>query len=150
MIWFHYAERQKFLVLIHSIFYHLADICPLHTVLHAVDRAVSHRTAGDPKCDENLNTGWYRFLNISGITMPTKCPPSDSCGATHSGWLRGDHPTVDEGEVKRTVCFSRNSAQCCKEQKFITVKNCSSFYVYHLVPTKKCSYRYCFTYNWTS
>ena len=135
----------KILGLIHSIFYHLADICQLHTVLHDGDRAVSHRK-NHGKCDSDLITGWYRFLNISGITMPTKCPQVDTCGTRYPGWLRGDHPSMDEREVLRTVCFRKNLNDCCHKPKNIRVKNCSSFYVYQLVRTS-CPFRYCFTYN---
>ncbi|XP_058943681.2 uromodulin isoform X1 [Pocillopora verrucosa] len=123
-----------------------ADVCQLHTVLHDDDRDVSHHDLYKTECDQNLNADWYRFLDIPGITMPTECPHDNTCGTTFPGWLNGDHPTVDEGEVKGTVCFSKGSNRCCEETSFIRVKNCSSFYVYYLVPTK-CPYRYCFTYN---
>lgn len=123
----------------------VADICQLHTVLHDGDRAVSHRK-NHGKCDSDLITGWYRFLNISGITMPTKCPQVDTCGTRYPGWLRGDHPSMDEREVLRTVCFRKNLNDCCHKPKNIRVKNCSSFYVYQLVRTS-CPFRYCFTYN---
>lgn len=123
----------------------VADMCQIHTVLHDGDRAVSHRK-NQGKCDSDLINGWYRFLNISGITMPTKCPQVGRCGTTYPVWLRGDHPSVDEGEVTRTVCFRRNLNDCCHKSKNIRVKNCSSFYVYQLVRTN-CPFRYCFTYN---
>ena len=135
--------------LIVSIFlvYLSADVCQFHTVLEDYDRDVKNRTVpGYAKCDHNLNIGWYRFLNISGITMPTACPPRYTCGTLYPGWLTGDHPTVDEGEVRRAVCFSNGLGWCCKKTSSIRVKNCSSFYVYYLVPTQ-CPYRYCFTYN---
>ena len=112
-----------------------------HTVLEDYDRDVKYRTPPEyVKCDYNLTSGWYRFLNISGITMPTTCPPLYSCSTKFPGWLKGDHPTVDEGEVKRTVCFSEGSGWCCEEASLIWVKNCSSFYVYHLPSLAKCPY----------
>ena len=124
-----------------------ADVCQFYTVLEDYDRDVKNQTlSGYGKCDLNLNANWYLFLNISGISMPTTCPPLDTCGTLYPGWLEGDHPTVDEGKVKRAVCFSKGLGRCCKKRSFIRVKNCSSFYVYYLVPTP-CPYRYCFTYN---
>ncbi|RMX47711.1 hypothetical protein pdam_00012326, partial [Pocillopora damicornis] len=123
-----------------------ADVCQLNTVLHDVDRDVSHHDPEKTECDQNLNPDWYRFLDIPGITMPTECPDPDKCGTSFPGWLSSSHPTVTEGEVAGTVCFSRSSDMCCHQSKNIRVKNCSSFYVYYLVPTS-CPYRYCFTHN---
>ena len=60
--------------------------------------------------------------------MPTECPDPDKCGTSFPGWLSSSHPTVTEGEVAGTVCFSRSSDMCCHQSKNIRVKNCSSFY----------------------
>ena len=142
------ANGVKTLIVSFFLAYLSADVCQFHTVLEDYDRDVKNQTlSGHVKCDHNLNSGWYRFLNISGITMPTTCPPLYTCGTRCPGWLRGDHPTVDEGEVMRTVCFSKRLGRCCEVVFFIRVKNCSSFYVYRLLPLDKCPYRYCFTYN---
>ena len=124
-----------------------ADVCQFHSVLEDYDRDINYQTPlGDEKCDDNLNSGWYRFLNISGITMPTTCPPPFTCGTRLPGWLKGDHPTVEEGEVSRTVCFTRHPSRCCRYSYNIRVRNCTSFYVYLLIPTR-CNFRFCFTYN---
>ena len=124
-----------------------ADVCQFHSVLEDYDRDINYQTPpGNEKCDNNLNYGWYRFLNISGITMPTTCPPPFTCGTRLPGWLSGGHPTVEEGEVSRTVCFTRHSSMCCDDSYNIRVRNCASFYVYLLRPTR-CNFRFCFTYN---
>ena len=124
-----------------------ADVCKFHSVLEDYDRDINYQTPpGHEKCDGNLNSGWYRFLNISGITMPTTCPPRHTCGTRVPGWLSGDHPTVEDGEVSRKVCFSSRSYECCDYSRIIGVRNCTSFYVYLLVQTR-CNYRFCFTYN---
>ena len=119
------------------------DPCQLHTVLHDEDRDIED--VGGNECDRQLNAGWYRFLNKTGIRMPTTCPPTDRCGTTWPGWLEGVHPTVEDGIVARTVYFRRR--QNCKELAVhnIEVKNCSSFFVYHLRPTSRCNYRYCYS-----
>ena len=120
------------------------DPCQLHTVLHDEDRDIED--VGGNECDRQLNAGWYRFLNKTGIRMPTTCPPTDRrCGTTWPGWLEGVHPTVEDGIVARTVYFRRR--QNCKElaEHNIEVKNCSSFFVYHLRPTSGCNYRYCYS-----
>lgn len=63
--------------------------------------------------------------------MATECPQvTGTCGTTYPGWFDGDHPTVDEGEVERTVFFRKGLSRYCQENNFIKVKNCSSFYVY--------------------
>ena len=124
-----------------------ADVCQFHSVLEDYDRDINYQTPpGHEKFDNNLNYGWYRFLNISGITMPTTCPPRLTCGTAYPGWLKSDHPTVEEGEVSRTVCFSRHSSLCCYYSYNIWVRNCTSFYVYRLIPTRFPG-RFCFTYN---
>ena len=120
------------------------DPCQLHTVLHDEDRDIED--VGGNECDRQLNAGWYRFLNKTGIRMPTTCPPTDTrCGTSWPGWLEGVHPTVEDGIVARTVYFRRR--QNCKELAVhnIDVKNCSSFFVYFLRPTSKCTYRYCYS-----
>ena len=135
----------------HKIFFFLvnlsADVCQFHSVLEDYDRDINYQTPpGHEKFDNNLNYGWYRFLNISGITMPTTCPPPYTCGTISPGWLKGDHPTVEDGEVIRRVCFARHSSRCCRYSHSIKVRNCTSFYVYHLISTRY-NCRFCFTYN---
>lgn len=91
------------------------DICQVHTVLQDDDRDVRKQSSQNAKCDKNLKTGWYRFLNIPGITMATECPQvTGTCGTTYPGWFDGDHPTVDEGEVERTVCFRKGLSRYCQ------------------------------------
>ena len=63
--------------------------------------------------------------------MPTTRVPAYKCGTDWSGWLNGAHPTVEDGEVKRTVCFSSRLTGC-KDTINISVKNCSSYYIYEL------------------
>ena len=75
--------------------------------------------------------------------MPTKCQPLSRCDAYKTGWLRGTHPSVAEGAVNKTVCFRYRS--CCKYSVIIRVRNCGSYYVYHLINTPECNLRYCGT-----
>ena len=74
--------------------------------------------------------------------MATTCPPENRCDASFPGWLSDGHPTVAEGEVTRKVCFHK-FGDCCRETRYIQVKNCSSHYVYKLVPARSCDSRYC-------
>ena len=45
--------------------------------------------------------GWYRFVGAAGTKM-----------TDWSGWLGGSHPTVEDGEVPRMVCFSGLPTGC--------------------------------------
>ena len=76
--------------------------------------------------------------------MPTTRVPAYRCGADWSGWLDSAHPTVEDGEVLRTVCFS-DRAIGCKGSMVIYVKNCSSYYIYELVEPSFCPVRFCST-----
>ena len=79
--------------------------------------------------------------------MPTTHVPAFRCGTANSGWLNGAHPTVEDGEALRTVCFSKNTQNTieCKQTKTISVKNCGSYFIYKLGEPPRCSLRYCGT-----
>ena len=95
------------------------------------------------KCDNHLGPGWFRFQGDAGTKMPTTCQPMLRCDAFKTGWLRGIHPSVAEGAVNRTVCFGYHN--CCTYSVIIRVRNCGSYYVYHLINTPSCTLRYCGT-----
>ena len=44
--------------------------------------------------------------------MPTTRVPAYRCGTDWFGWLDNTHPTVEEGEVHRKVCFSNRPTGC--------------------------------------
>ena len=66
------------------------------------------------------------------------------CGTDWPGWLDDTHPTVDDGEVLRKVCFS-DRATGCKYSTHIFVKNCGFYFIYKLQNTIGCPTRYCGT-----
>ena len=107
------------------------DGCKNYSNLTEADRAQGNAGKPNTKNDNNLETGWYRFQGAAGDRMPDKCVLRFRCGTTHPGWLNGTHPTIANGVVKRTVCFSAK-ANCCLCHYIIKVRNCSSFYVYEL------------------
>ena len=90
-----------------------------------------------------LPVGWYRFKGAAGTKMPTTRVPAFRCGTNWSGWLDGTHPTVEDGKVKRTVCFSDRPSGC-KYSIEIDVKNRGSYFIYNLIPPK-CNSPYCGT-----
>ena len=116
------------------------DGCINYRDLSEADRAQGNAQPPHNRNDNGLVTGWYRFEGAAGDRMPDKCVLRYRCGTSHPGWLNGSHPSVVEGVVTRTVCYSGYSG-CCSNTDIIKVKNCSSYYVYQLART---SYsRYC-------
>ena len=76
--------------------------------------------------------------------MPTTRVPELRCGTYFSGWLDGAHPSVEDGEVSRTICFS-DSVYDCRYRTQISVKNCGSYFIYKLLRPPMCNSRYCGT-----
>ena len=127
------------------LFHFVADPCYHYKNLSDATRKISYETPiGSELCDDQLHKGWYRFVGAAGTNMPTTRVPAYKCGTDWSGWLNGAHPTVEDGEVKRTVCFSDRYSGC-EFVKGIYVKNCSSYYIYKLVPPPGCWSRFCST-----
>ena len=118
------------------------DGCTNYTVLSEADRAQGNAQPPPNRDDSGLATGWYRFQGAAGDRMPDKCVLMYRCGTGHPGWLNGSHPTVTEGVVTRTVCYS-GFRTCCYSSNIIKVKNCSSYYVYKLPKTPHQYSRYC-------
>ena len=118
------------------------DGCTNYTVLSEADRAQGNAQPPYSRNDYGLLTGWYRFQGAAGDRMPDKCVLMYRCGTEYPGWLNGSHPTVTEGMVTRTVCYSDYS-DCCLGINIIKVKNCSSYYVYELQRTSRRYSRYC-------
>ena len=59
--------------------------------------------------------------------MANRCPKRNHCG-----WMVGEHPTVDQGVVRRKACFHWSN-NCCSFSANIRVRNCGSYYVYELL-----------------
>ncbi len=121
------------------------DGCHNYTILSDPTRAVSYFD-GTAQCDRYLPTNWYRFMGQAGDRMLDYCP-SDSgrrlrCQTAAGGWLNGQHPRVQDGEVNRTVCYSYYRL-CCTWSNSVKVKNCGNYYVYRLTGTPTCYLRYC-------
>ena len=120
------------------------DPCYEYKNLSHPERKSSYNTPNQvERCETELD-GWYRFAGAAGTKMPTTRVPRYRCDTTFSGWLNGAHPTVEDGEVRRKVCFSDNS-EGCKSDTLISVKNCSSYYIYKLHKPSVCPSRYCGT-----
>ncbi|XP_032879435.1 mucin-5AC-like isoform X2 [Amblyraja radiata] len=115
----------------------LGDPCVTHTVLdqpwRSSDCSHTECSAGTWMGDRNLAVGWYRFNSSGGWKIPETDVPGDHCSGQFPGWLAGPHPSVGDGEVTRTVCFTVGSNICYRNQE-IRVKNCTGYFVYQLWP----------------
>ena len=127
-------------------FFSVADPCYDYSNLSKANRN-KKETGSTEMCDNQLPEGWYRFVGGAGTKMPTKHVPAYRCGTVWSGWLDGVHPTVEDGEVYRTVCFSNRPSYkpLCKYSTRISVKNCGSYLIYRLHYPPQCDSRYCGT-----
>lgn len=94
------------------------------------------------KCDKDLTEDWYRFYGGAGTVMASSCVPTHRCNTDLTGWMEGSPPTVDEGVVRRKVCF-HGYGSCCYKNVEINVRNCGPFYVYRLKKPTVCNSRYC-------
>ena len=126
-------------------FHFVADPCFHYENLSDANRKISYVTPyGSELCDSQLPEGWYRFVGAAGTKMPTTRVPAYRCSTEWSGWLDDAHPTVEDGEIRRTVCFS-DRATGCKKLRDIFVKNCGSYFIYKLQQQPNCNSRYCIT-----
>ena len=127
-------------------FFFVVNPCQHYSNLSEANRNSKEETAtsGTTFCDIPLAEGWYRFVGAAGTKMPTTRVPAYRCGTNWSGWLQGAHPTVEDGEVQRMVCFNDRAESCTYFRK-ISVKNCGSYFIYKLYDTPGCSSRYCGT-----
>ncbi|XP_048583935.1 uromodulin [Nematostella vectensis] len=124
--------------------------CNAYTPLRNLDRSVNSHYNSNPNgdsyyCDNGLSRQWYRITGEAGYAIPTSCPRVDYCGTNYPGWLQGSHPSVSDGIVSRTVCFTAGPSSCCNWNENIRILNCGDFYVYELnYPAgSSCNLRFC-------
>ncbi|XP_015753091.1 PREDICTED: uncharacterized protein LOC107332854 isoform X1 [Acropora digitifera] len=126
-----------------------APECSNYKFLNDSSRAVTYNQSGNCNDTTKLH-GWYRFGGEAGTQMADTCVKQHHCGAWYPGWLSGGHPSVSDGAVLRKVCFTGYWG-CCHFSTFISVRDCSGFYVYKLSPfhpySPQCNYRYCSSYG---
>ena len=115
--------------------------CSNYTNLNESNRALTYNRSISYLCDANLN-GWYRFTGEAGTQMADSCVNMYHCGTESPGWLNGTHPDLNDGAVKRQVCFS-SFDNCCHYSNEITVQHCGAFYVYKLEGQSLGNLRYC-------
>ena len=139
------TQKKNRISLSQLLFNFLADPCYNYRNLSEANRKSSYDTPhGSELCDNSLSEGWHRFVGAAGTKMPTTRVPAYRCGTNWSGWLMTAHPTLEDGEVLRTVCFSDRSTGC-KHSNEISVKNCGSYFIYEFFKPPGCDSRYCST-----
>ena len=140
------SERHIFFLIAYTCFNYnvgksLAE-CYNYTFLNEFNRARTYN--GFPwQCDSTLSFGWYRFSGDAGSQMADSCINRFHCGTRRPGWLKGTHPTVADGAVRRQVCFNRVYGGCCYYSTYISVRNCGAFYVYKLNSPNVSYLRFC-------
>lgn len=122
-----------------------SDVCTNHRSLDDDSRLSNTLTSTLIQDDTNLiENDWYVFRGTGGYyRIPNKCLPQNRCGAVATGYMQGTFPTLDDGIVKRKLCFHANG-NCCQFSTYIYVRNCYSSYVYKLKKlTASWSARHC-------
>ncbi len=127
--------------------YPSVDPCYNYTVLDDPWRANSSRPSNpSSKCDTSVT--WrarYRlFINGLNAQNPDTCVAQYSCGTNIALWIRGGHPTVEDGVVTRDICGQWNNYYCYVGSYPIQFKACPGhYYVYELVRPAFCISAYC-------
>ncbi|XP_016424125.1 adhesion G protein-coupled receptor E1-like [Sinocyclocheilus rhinocerous] len=123
------------------------DPCNNYTVLDEPRRSINNtnflQSTPSYNCDTSVTwSGWYRlFINGLNAYMPETCVAIGHCDTATTLWIRGGHPTVQDGVVTRDVCGHWHN-YCCFFWSFpIKVKACpGNYYVYELIsPAVYCS-----------
>ena len=97
----------------------------------------------EPLCDRRIQRGWYRFNDqTTGPQMPESVVQEYHCGTHDPIWLKGRHPSLQEGNVALEACI--NSFGVCFRPFFVNVQKCSgNYFVYYLKPLFYCATAYC-------
>ena len=120
--------------------------CSTYKELNSTTRKFTNVKHGG-HCDRRLQrdwqgSGWYRITGEAGTKLIDSPVVNYHCGTSATGWLAGGHPTVEEGEVDRSVNFNYDG-DFAKWSARVKVLNCSSHYVYYLQDTPECNLGYC-------
>ena len=110
-------------------------------------RSTAYNSSSANLCDRYAlqDNAWYRFSSSAGGEIPTIIPKLGSCGTTAPIWMKGSHPSVEEGTVTRQVCafVAFQLPIGCGTSYNIGVRNCSGFYIYRLKSPLQCNSAYC-------
>ncbi|XP_066264852.1 uncharacterized protein [Branchiostoma lanceolatum] len=124
--------------------------CAQHHVIDNLWRHVSN-TNKSQTCDDdsNIKNGqWHRFMRgRRSMMIPTERPLSTRrCGTHAPVWMKGRHPTVEEGVVTRTACAFWGNDECHWSWEIDVMACPGDYYVYKLQKPTHCNLAYCTTY----
>ena len=120
--------------------------CTSYKTINDPTRSVSNQIESkDARCDRGILTSksWVRFTGCGGTAIPNNPPQAYHCGTNAPGWIRGAHPAVAEGVVKRKLCYRFNDSECHYGSYNISIRNCGSFFVYKPPDLIHCYLRLC-------
>ncbi|XP_066025094.1 uromodulin-like [Pocillopora verrucosa] len=118
--------------------------CINYAVIFGSKRKRTYKSK-QPYLDDGDLNGWYRFQGQAGTKMATSCVPFKRCGGLRPGWLKGGHPSKEDGRVNRRVYF-RSFNNCEEVFNVVKVRNCGPFFVYFIrgtAPGTSNPERYC-------
>jgi len=126
--------------------------CFNYQVLDSPTRKSTYTSQSPAYCDKSNHdhihsdwkgAGWYRITGAAGTQLAdTQVPSRKSCGTHATGSLIGGHPSVQQGEVSRSVHFNLDSSPAWQTTT-VRVINCGPYYVYHLSEVSVCQSSYC-------
>ena len=120
--------------------------CTSYKIIDDQTRSVSNKIeSANARCDQRILTSeiWVRFTGSGGTAIPNNPPLAFHCGTNSPGWIRGAHPAVTEGVVKRQLCYRHNDDECHFGSYKISIRNCGSFFVYKPPDLTQCYLRLC-------
>ena len=120
--------------------------CTSYKTINDPTRCVSNQIESkNALCDRGILTSesWVRFTGCGGTAIPNNPPQAYHCGTNAPGWIRGAHPAVAEGVVKRKLCYRFNDNECHYGSYKISIRNCGSFFVYKPPDLTHCYLRLC-------
>ncbi len=141
--------RILFLVYLRDTIAHNTQCHQPYTTLSEVWRSTANEIEkGDtPICDRNyiVDDTWYRFNSSVGNEMPTTNPGYRKCGTYIPIWMKGTHPTTNDGVIDATACAGvpRRRPPGCGVSYKIKVVNCAGYYLYRLKSPQQCALAYC-------
>ena len=84
------------------------------------------------KMDTSPYRGWFRFTGVGHNRITKVQQEYMSCGTQYPGWLNGEHPSAEEGVVRRIVSFTTAASTYTSTTSEIFIKNCGDFVVYNI------------------
>jgi len=120
-------------------------------------RHISYNPGGDSfcqqNCDNQITSGWYRFVDPAGVSIPTSPPqssgnPCDVCQTDVAAWiLEKRNPVLGEGIMDLTLCFALAEDECyfSNTGKAVACQDDEGaiYYLYYLNHTNYCDLAYC-------